>query len=80
MSHKACPVEISQSEYDEIRKHDYVVLREWESAEGVRFARLQFWGDKEECEDVANTPALVIVPNGVKLICDQAVAVKDLTT
>lgn len=73
-----CSVEIDQSEYEEIRKHDYVVLREWESVAGHRFAKLAYWGSKEECEDITRENDILIVPNDVKYIGDQVVKVKDL--
>lgn len=73
-------IRISQSEYDEIKNHEYVVVREWEEKDiGRRFGTLMSWGSEEECKTLVNESyGFVVVPNHLEYISDQAIAVEDL--
>ncbi|KPK27039.1 MAG: hypothetical protein AMK69_11050 [Nitrospira bacterium SG8_3] len=75
----SCDVRISPEEYEKLKTYEWCVLREWEVKEtGYRFAHCIFMGDAEECEDVASTPSILVVPNHLTCIGNRAIEVSDL--
>ena len=74
----ACPVEITQQEFDDIKQCEAVVIREYERADGSRIGKAVAWGDADEMQDQADTPGLFVVPVGLSIVCQQMVLVSDL--
>lgn len=72
-----CHVTITQAQFDEIRKHEAIVVQEWEH-DGERFGRVVGHGTDAEMEELLHTPGLQIVPNGLKYIGLTKVAVSEL--
>ena len=73
-----CPVEITQQEYNDITRCEVVVIREYERADGSRFAKAVAWGDADEMQDQADTQCIVIVPVGFSIVGQKMVLVSDL--
>jgi len=73
-----CQLEMTQSEYDRVKLCESVIVREYERADGSRFAKAVAWGDADEMEEQAEMPSLHIVPAGVSIICQRAVPVSEL--
>lgn len=74
----SCGVEITSAQYAEIQQAEAVVIRERETQDGQRWASVIFIGTMAECQDVADTPHLFVVPSTVKCIRDVATPVADL--
>ena len=72
MSDETLNLQIDSDQYARIRKSEAVVVTHYTGPHG-RFAKLAYIGSLAECEDVANTPGLTIVPVGVE--CDGRVVV-----
>lgn len=75
----SCPLEITTEQWNDIQHCESVVVREYERLDGSRVARAVAWGDAEEMELQAETPAMFIVPVGFHIICQRAIPVNDLT-
>jgi hypothetical protein len=73
-----CNVELTQEQYDDIRKCESVIIREYENVDGSRFAKAVAWGDAEEMQLQADTPSVLIVPVGVAIVCQRAIPVAEL--
>ena len=74
----SCPLEVTQQQLDNIQKCEAVVIREWERPDGSRFSKVMAWGDADEMQDQADTPALLVAPNGFSIICQKLLMVSDL--
>jgi hypothetical protein len=72
-----CQVTITQTEFDELKDSEAIVVQEWER-DGERFGRVVGHGTNEEMEELVHTPGLQIVPNGLKYIGLTKVAVSEL--
>lgn len=73
-----CPLEMTQQQLDDIRQCEAVVVREYETDGGRRFAHPVAWGDADEMRDAAETRGLFIIPVGVKIIGQQCLMVAEL--
>ena len=73
-----CTLEVSREEWDNISHCEAVVIREYESVAGKRFARPVAYGDADEMEIAAETPGIFIVPVGFTIIGQAMVLVSDL--
>lgn len=73
-----CPVEITQQDFDSIKRCEAVVIREYVGTDGSRFARAVAWGDADEMQDQADTPGIFVVPVEFSIIGQQMVLVSDL--
>ncbi len=75
---KSCTVEITQHEWKQISNAESVVIREFEREDGSRFAQAINWGSPEEMKDLAERPEILIVPVGVHVVGQRAVATSEL--
>ena len=73
-----CPLDVTQKEFDAFSQAEAVVVREYETDNGRRFARVVAWGDLDEMKDQADALGLYVVPVGVRIICQRAILLKDL--
>ena len=73
-----CPLEVTQHQLTDIQHCEAVVVREYEQADGSRFARPVAWGDASEMQDAVDTPSLFIVPVGFRIVGQRVVPVRDL--
>lgn len=73
-----CPLHVSNWELERIRECESVVVREYETESGERFAQPVAWGDEDEMESQAAIPGLFLVPAGIKIVGQQAVPVAEL--
>ena len=73
-----CQIEVTQQEYEQIKQCESVIIREYERADGARFAKAVAWGDSTEMQDQASTPTLQIVPVGLSIVCQRAISVSEL--
>jgi len=70
-----CRLEISESDWCDIRHCEAVIVREYESKDGQRLARAVAWGDYDEMKEQAETPMMFVVPVGFHIIGQQAIRV-----
>lgn len=75
---ETCTLQVTQQEYDDIRKCEAVIVREYESQDGTHFAVPMAWGDLAEMEEQATAPGVAILPAGVSIVSQQVVPVADL--
>lgn len=73
-----CPLQMSQQQFDNIKQCEAVVVREYERADGSRFANAVAWGDADEMRDQAETPRIFIVPEGLSVVGHRVVLVSEL--
>lgn len=73
-----CPLEVTQQVLDDIEQCEAVVIRERERPDGSRFSRAVAWGDADEIKDQADTHALLLVRDGMKIICQKMLLVSEL--
>lgn len=73
-----CPLQITQQEFNLIRQCESVIVREYERADGSRFAVALAWGDAAEMQEQASTPSLQILPVGLSIVCQRTVLVSEL--
>lgn len=73
-----CPLRLTSDEYNAIRKCEAVVIREYETDSGERFANPVAWGDADEMQDQAAIPGLFVVPVGLRIVAQKCLPVADL--
>ena len=75
----SCPIHLSQTEADELRRHEAVLVREWErKAGGDRFGQVVAWGTAAEMQEQTSYFELVVIPNGVHLIGQRTLKTSEL--
>jgi len=78
MTTTVCQVHVSQTQADEIRQCEAVVVRTYERKDGSTFAVPVRWGEREEMEIVADTPRILLGRRGQTCLGDSVVLVSDL--
>ncbi len=73
-----CRLEMTSDELADIRQCESVIVREYERADGSRFAKAVAWGDADEMEMQAVSNGMFIVPVGFKIVAQRAIAVSEL--
>ena len=75
-----CRVEMTVDEFARIRQCESVIVREYERADGSRFAKPVAWGDADEMKIQAETQGMFIVPVGFEIVAQRAIPVSELLT
>ena len=73
-----CSISVSPGDWDQIKQCEAVVVVEYEDVNGIRFGRIEAWGDLDEMEDQASTYRIVVVRDGAKIVAQTAVKVGEL--
>lgn len=73
-----CQINVEAEDWAHIARCEAVVIQEYESKEGVRFAHVVAWGDLDEMEDQNLEPNMCIIPLGVTFIIQKVLLVKEL--
>lgn len=73
-----CSLELTPSQLHSISQCEAVIVREYETEDGRRFAQAVAWGDADEMRSQAETPGLYVVPEGVKIVAQRAVPVSEI--
>ena len=77
MPEKSCPLEVNESDYEELKKAEFCLIREYKrKSDGSRFSKLICFGTKEECE--REITGLLIVFDYLEYIGDFIIPTKKL--
>ena len=72
-----CTLRITEKEHADIMRCEAVIVREYEQADGARFACPVAWGDVVDMKEQVGT-RVFIVPVGFHIIADTVVLVREL--
>lgn len=73
-----CSIELTPGMLHDISQCEAVVVREYETDDGRRYAQAVAWGDADEMRDAADTPGIFVVPVGVKIVSQRSIPVSEL--
>lgn len=75
-----CQLNVEAEDWLQIQRCEAVIIREYETKEGVRFAHAVAWGDLDEMEDQNSEPNMCIIPVGVSFILQKVMLIKEIST